>query len=39
VGSLRNDVLAEAVAQVLLFGIAAAVLEKEDGDGGFVRER
>ena len=35
---LRDDVLDDAVGQVLLLGIGAQIGEREDGDGGFVRK-
>ncbi len=33
---VRNDVLADAIGEILLFGIAAHVVERKHGDGGFV---
>ena len=37
VRQLGDDVLGDAVGEVLLVGIAAHVLERQYGDGGFVR--
>ena len=38
-GQIGDDVLGDAVAQILLFRIAADVLERQDGDGRLVGQR
>ena len=38
-GQVGDDVLADAVAEVLLLGVAAHVLERQHGDRGLVRRR